>query len=77
MDRPPLVIPPNIIARTDQLAAELRNLVDQAAEHAADCRVTDGECVGGDVVQAILALDNTKRALLLAQAVKQLARERP
>lgn len=68
-------IPAEEVARVDQLAAQLREIVDAAGRHMAGCpSVPAGMCIGEDAEQRVRRLDCRGRFELLEEAVAQLAR---
>lgn len=70
----PEPIPPGVIARYDQVAAELTGIVAAAREHMAGCAaVPAGVCLG-EVVVRLADLTCAARFELLQEAVSRLAR---
>lgn len=67
-------IPPGVVARYDQIAAELTGIVAEAREHMAGCTaVPAGVCLG-EVVVRLAELTCAARFELLQEAVSRLAR---
>lgn len=71
----PYVIPPGELAKVDQLAKELSEIVQLAATHMRDCPSTpSGVCIGERAVLRIGGLGHPRVETLLEEAVAQLAR---
>lgn len=68
-------IPPGELAKVDQLAAELGEIVDAAVAHLNNCKsVPAGVCIGERAVLRIGNLGHPRVESLLEEAVAQLAR---
>lgn len=74
MSGPDKPIPAAEVARVDQIAAQLREIVDAARRHMAGCpSVPAGMCIGDDAGERLRALTCPARFVLLEEAVAQLA----
>lgn len=73
----PRPVPPGDVARMDQVAAELAEIVGDVRRHMAGCSsVPAGVCLG-ETVMALALLSCRERFELLQEAVAQLARAEP
>lgn len=78
MTGPGKPIPAGDVARVDQIAAQLAEIVDAARRHMASCpSVPAGICVGETTEGLLHDLSCGARFQLLEEAVAQLARAEP